>query len=148
MPGLLVPWPEEGWHSAQELSRALVMVRNNETTLSPGFFTIYLLHSQPRPPRGHLSQTSVPLVIHTHTYMCTHKHAYTHSHTYADACSHAHTNIYAHTYVHTNIHIHMHTQIYTHSHTHVYTHTHTHMLTCTFAPGAKHFIPLIFLHKL
>ena len=93
LPGLLVPWPEEGWHGAQELSRALVMIANNETTLSPRFFTIYLLHSQPGPLRQHSGQTSVPLLVHTNMHVYTHiqvptAHTHTKTHIYTFTCTH------------------------------------------------------------
>lgn len=96
MPRLLVPGPEDGWHSAQELPTALVMIRDNETTLSPGFLAVCLLHSQPGPPREHCSQFSMPVIV------CTHIHVHP-PHTGT------HTHVHPHTYTHTGTHIHTHT---------------------------------------
>lgn len=152
MPGLLVPWPEEGWHSAQELSRALVMVENNESTLSPGFFTIYLLRSQPRPPRGQFSQISVPLLVHKQT--CIRTHIYVHTQTCIHTLTHicrrllpcTHKRIYTYICAHKHTYTHAHTNIYSHTciHTHTYARSHAHLAQ---DPNTS-FIPLIFLHKL
>lgn len=98
MPRLLVPGPEDGWHSAQELPTALVMIRDNETTLSPGFLAVCLLHSQPGPPREHCSQFSMPVIVCTHMY--TH-HTQADRHTHACTPTHIYTNTQAHTHTHT-----------------------------------------------
>lgn len=83
MPGLLVLWPEDGWHLAQELSKALVLIRNNETTLSlePPQFTCSI-------PAWTSKRAFQPVLSAS---ACTHAKMHTHTHT--RTCAHAHLAI-------------------------------------------------------
>lgn len=109
MPGFLVLRPEEGWHSAQELSRALVMIGNNETTLGPGFFTS-CLYNLPFPSPAwtfqesiSARQTSVLLLVYMHTdthitrvHRNIHVHSQTYIHMHTQTCIHIHTQTCIH----------------------------------------------------